>query len=172
MSTVTDTKLNEVLALVQSMDSDQVNAVVDAIKLRRTRGHRWQVVCEHCGKSSLFSCLRCAHNEFREIRIKNERLLECAHCKRRETSMTHNCIPFSRPQTSLKNNYDNFIRLTEDRPDLDKTRIRRASEKIQSRLKAAAAEAKARAKKAKLEKKVAEARRTRYILENRNNNDD
>ena len=31
MSTVTDTKLNEVLALVQSMDSDQVNAVDKAI---------------------------------------------------------------------------------------------------------------------------------------------
>jgi hypothetical protein len=86
--------------------------------------------------------------------------------------MTHNCIPFIRPQTSLKNNYDNFIRLTEDRPDLDKTRIRQASEKIQRRLNAEAVSAKARAKKAKLEKKVAEARRTRYILENRNNNDD
>ena len=174
MSTVTDTELNEVLALVQSMDSGQVNAVDMAIKLRRTRIdiHRWQVICKHCGKSSLFSCLRCAHNEFREIRIKNESLLECANCKRRESSMTHNCIPFIRPQTSLKNNYDNFIRLTEYRPDLDKTRIRRAREKTQSRLNASAAEAKARAKKAKLEKKVAEARRTRYILENRNNNND
>ncbi len=38
--TVTDIKLNEVLALVQSMDSDQVNEVVEAIKLRRTRMHR------------------------------------------------------------------------------------------------------------------------------------
>ena len=37
MSTVTDTELNEVVALVQSMDSGQVNAVDKAIKLRRTR---------------------------------------------------------------------------------------------------------------------------------------
>ena len=38
--TVTDTKLNEILASVQSMTSDQVNAIVEAIKLRRTRMHR------------------------------------------------------------------------------------------------------------------------------------
>ena len=167
MSTVTDTELNEVLALVQSMDSGQVNAVDMAIKLRRTRinVHRWQVICKHCGKSSLFSCLRCAHNEFREIRNKNESFLECAHCKRRETSMTHNCIPFSRPQTFFKNDRDKFIRLTEYRKDLDKTRIRSTKEKTQSSLKAAAAEAKVRAKKdkaeKKAEKKAAEIRRNR-----------
>ncbi|SVD33498.1 uncharacterized protein METZ01_LOCUS386352 [marine metagenome] len=38
--TVTDKKLNDTLALVHSMTTEQVNAVVDAIKLRRTRIHR------------------------------------------------------------------------------------------------------------------------------------
>jgi len=41
---------------------------------------------------------------------------------------------YSFPQTSLKNNRDNFIRLTEDGTDFDKTRIRQASEKPQRRL--------------------------------------
>ncbi len=35
--TVTDKMLTDVFGLIHNMDNDQVNAVVDAIKLRRTR---------------------------------------------------------------------------------------------------------------------------------------